>query len=107
MDFLRERYFDEEGIDDLNQILLALAAYNVGPNRMISLRQKAEREGYDPNVWFDNVELIAAREVGREPVNYVTNIYKYYLAYRTSAEQLSRRQDARRRAGIADAPDPG
>jgi membrane-bound lytic murein transglycosylase MltF len=107
MDFLRERYFDQEGVDELNQILLALAAYNVGPNRMISLRQTAEREGYDPDVWFDNVELIAAREVGREPVNYVTNIYKYYLAYRTSAEQLSRRQDARRRAGLAEDPDAG
>lgn len=105
MDFLRNRYFDDEDIDELNQILLALAAYNVGPNRMIGLRQKAEREGYDPNVWFDNVELIAAREVGREPVSYVTNIYKYYLAYRTSAEQLSRRQEARRRVGIAgDSP---
>jgi membrane-bound lytic murein transglycosylase MltF len=107
MDFLRERYFNEPGVSDRDQILLALAAYNVGPNRMISLRQQAEREGYDPNVWFDNVELIAAREVGREPVSYVSNIYKYYLAYRTSAEQLSRRQDARRRAGIASDPESG
>jgi membrane-bound lytic murein transglycosylase MltF len=105
MDFLLERYFNEEGVSDQDQILLALAAYNVGPNRMISLRQKAAREGYDPDVWFDNVELIAAREVGGEPVSYVSNIYKYYLAYRTSAEQLSRRQEARRRAGIAGAPD--
>jgi membrane-bound lytic murein transglycosylase MltF len=99
MDFLRSRYFgDVEGMD---QTLLALAAYNVGPNRMISLRQSAERQGYNPDVWFDNVELIAAREIGREPVSYVSNIYKYYLAYRTSAEQLSRRQEARQRAGIA------
>jgi membrane-bound lytic murein transglycosylase MltF len=101
MDFLRQRYFSEDGVDELNQTLLALAAYNVGPNRMISLRQKAAREGYDPNVWFDNVELIAARDVGREPVSYVANIYKYYLAYRTSAEQLTRRQQARKRVGIA------
>ena len=101
MDFLRQRYFSEDGVDELNQTLLALAAYNVGPNRMISLRQKAAREGYDPNIWFDNVELIAAREVGREPVSYVANIYKYYLAYRTSAEQLTRRQQARKRVGIA------
>ena len=105
MDFLRNRYFDEDEVSEQDQILLALAAYNVGPNRMISLRQKAAREGYDPNVWFDNVELIAAREVGGEPVSYVSNIYKYYLAYRTSAEQLSRRQEARRRAGIAGDPD--
>jgi membrane-bound lytic murein transglycosylase MltF len=107
MDFLRERYFDDEEVDEDNRILLALAAYNVGPNRMISLRQKAEREGYDPNVWFDNVELVAAREVGREPVSYVSNIYKYYLAYRTSADQLSRRQQARKRAGISGGPGSG
>ncbi|NCF18122.1 MAG: transporter substrate-binding domain-containing protein [Haliea sp.] len=107
MDFLRQRYFSEDGVDELNQTLLALAAYNVGPNRMISLRQKAAREGYDPNVWFDNVELIAARDVGREPVSYVANIYKYYLAYRTSAEQLTRRQQARKRVGIAADTPPG
>jgi membrane-bound lytic murein transglycosylase MltF len=35
---------------------------------MTNLRSKAEAEGYDPNVWFDNVELIAANEIGRETV---------------------------------------
>ena len=99
MDFLRNRYFDD--VEGMNQTLLALAAYNVGPNRMIKLRQSAERQGYDPDVWFDNVELVAAREIGSEPVSYVTNIYKYYLAYSTSAEQLKGRQEARQRAGIA------
>jgi membrane-bound lytic murein transglycosylase MltF len=105
LSFLRDRYFNEPGIDDWNQTALALAAYNMGPNRMIKLRQSAARQGYDPNVWFDNVELVAAREVGREPVQYVANIYKYQLAYRTSAEQLSLRQAARERAGIlTDSP---
>jgi membrane-bound lytic murein transglycosylase MltF len=98
--FLRNHYFTEPGIDELNQTLLALAAYNVGPNRMINLRNKAGKQGYDPDVWFDNVELVAAREVGREPVQYVANIYKYYLAYLLSAEQILQRKAARERAGI-------
>jgi membrane-bound lytic murein transglycosylase MltF len=100
LDFLRDYYFDDPHINELNQTLLALAAYNVGPNRMISLREAAKKEGYDPNVWFDNVEIVTARKVGREPVQYVANIYKYYLAYGLSAAQLSQRRAAREKAGI-------
>ena len=37
--------------------------------------------GLDPNVWFENVEQAAARIVGQETVQYVGNIYKYYVAY--------------------------
>ncbi len=32
----------------------------------------------DPDIWFDNVEIVAARQIGRETVQYVSNIYKYY-----------------------------
>ena len=49
---------------------------------------------------FDNVELAAAKDIGREPVQYVANIYKYYLAYRMSSEQVMRRKTAREAAGI-------
>lgn len=100
LDFLRNRYFSDQNIDPRNQTLLALAAYNAGPTRMINLRNKAAKLGYDPNVWFDNVELVAAKEIGRETVQYVANIYKYYLAYRYSIEQQARHQKARLRAGV-------
>lgn len=100
MDFLRRQYFSGQGIDRMNQTLLALGAYNVGPGRMIKLRDLAAKRDYDPNVWFDNVELVAAKEVGREPVQYVANIYKYYLAYRLSAQRALERKAARERAGI-------
>lgn len=100
LNFLREYYFSDPAIDDTNRTLLALAAYNVGPGRMGELRERAERDGYNPNVWFDNVELVAARQVGREPVQYVANIYKYYLAYRFSAGPVQQRRAARVRAGI-------
>jgi membrane-bound lytic murein transglycosylase MltF len=100
LNFLRGRYFSDPEIDKLNQTFLALAAYNAGPRRMINLRNKAKKLGYDPNVWFDNVELVAARDIGPEPVQYVANIYKYYLAYRYSIEQMARREAARKRAGL-------
>lgn len=103
LDFIRKRYFDDSGIDRFNQTLLALAAYNAGPARVRDLREKARAQGLDPNKWFGNVEVIAAREIGRETVQYVANIYKYYITYRMSSEHMSTREKAREKAGI----DPG
>jgi hypothetical protein len=40
------------------------------------------------------VEIAAAKTVSREPVTYVRNIYKYYVAYRRVADQLTLRQEA-------------
>lgn len=102
LSFLRNRYFNDPEIDPANQTLMALAAYNLGPARMIRLRKKAEKAGYDPNIWFDNVELVAATNVGREPVQYVANIYKYYVAYRGALRDVTRRNTAREKAGIGD-----
>ena len=80
--FIADRYFADSTIDRLNRGLFALAAYNAGPGRVRQLRRKATDAGLDPNVWFGNVEVIAAREIGRETVDYVSNIYKYYTVYR-------------------------
>ena len=80
--FVRQRYFDNPELDDFNAALFSFAAYNAGPARVRGLRKKAEESGLDPNKWFNNVELIAAKEIGRETVQYVSNIYKYYVAYR-------------------------
>ncbi|MEM6582699.1 MAG: transporter substrate-binding domain-containing protein [Pseudomonadota bacterium] len=102
LSFLRNRYFDEPDIDLTEQTLLALAAYNIGPSRMINLRNKAESKGYNNDIWFDNVELVAATHVGREPVQYVSNIYKYYVAYRGALRDVTMRRKARAEAGIED-----
>ena len=80
--FLQDRYFTDEELDALNQDLFTLAAYNAGPARIAKLRTEARESGFDPNIWFGNVEVIAAKRVGRETVQYVSNIYKYYIAYR-------------------------
>jgi membrane-bound lytic murein transglycosylase MltF len=85
--FLMNEFFHEPGVDRLNRGLFAVAAYNAGPNRIQQLRKKAQEQGLDPNRWFNNVELVAAKEIGRETVTYVSNIYKYYLAYTMITER--------------------
>ena len=81
MRFMIDRYFKDQPVDQLNKALFAFASYNAGPARIRQLRAEAKRTGLDPNVWFNNVERIAAARIGRETVTYVSNIYKYYVAY--------------------------
>jgi membrane-bound lytic murein transglycosylase MltF len=104
MAFLKERYFSGPELDELNGSLLALASYNAGPGRIRRLRREAGERGYNPNLWFDNVEVIVAEQVGRETVQYVSNIFKYYLTYRWINTADAERAAARRATGIEDAP---
>ena len=90
--FLRDRYFADPEIDDLNATLLSFAAYNGGPNRIARLRRETADLGLDPNVWFRNVENVVARRIGRETLQYVSNIYKYYIAYRLIADTTELRE---------------
>jgi len=80
--FIGDRYYEPLYMDPFNKTIFTLASYNAGPRRIAQMRKKAIDNNLDPNVWFNNVELITAREVGREPVDYVGNIYKYYLSYK-------------------------
>jgi len=79
-------------MDRLNKGLFAFASYNAGPRRIRQLRKVAAQRGLDPDVWFNNVELVAAEKIGRETVIYVSNIYKYYLAYQLIEEERAERQ---------------
>jgi membrane-bound lytic murein transglycosylase MltF len=79
-------------MDQLNKGLFTFAAYNAGPGRVSQLRKLAVQRGLDPNVWFNNVEVMAAEKIGRETVTYVSNIYKYYLAYKMIEEQRAERE---------------
>jgi membrane-bound lytic murein transglycosylase MltF len=78
---LIDRYFSDPEIDPFNRSLFGFAAYNAGPTRINRIRRLAAGRGLDPNVWFGNVELLVAEQVGREPVQYVRNILKYYTVY--------------------------
>jgi membrane-bound lytic murein transglycosylase MltF len=90
-----DRYFPEAQFDPLNRCLFAFASYNTGPNWIAKLRKEAEKRGLDPNVWFQNVELVVAERVGQETVRYVGNIFKYYVAYQLVVERLDERDRAR------------
>lgn len=41
------------------------------------------------------MEVIAAEKIGRETVTYVSNIYKYYIAYSLALEEQEDRKKAR------------
>ncbi len=93
--FMIDTYYAKEAMDPLNKGLFAFAAYNAGPGRVQSLRAEAKKRGLDPNLWFKNVELVAAEKVGQETVTYVANIYKYYVAYKLLTEADAEKRRAR------------
>ncbi|UCH74881.1 MAG: lytic transglycosylase F [Rhodospirillales bacterium] len=95
--FLRDRYFDEPEIAPLDQVLFSLAAYNAGPRAIARARNRAAKMGFDRDRWFGHTEVAAARTISREPVVYVRNIYKYYVAYRTATPLRDAREAARGR----------
>ena len=97
--FLQDRYFSDPNIDTLNKYLFTFAAYNAGPARVSKLRAEAQKEGLNPNVWFQNVEVIAARRIGRETVQYVSNIYKYYISYKLSQRRSSQKATEGKKSG--------
>ena len=63
--FMIDQYLEDEPMDRLNKTLFAFASYNAGPNR-IARYGGGSQQGLDPNVWFNNVDNIAAKRIGRE-----------------------------------------
>lgn len=94
---IEDKYFNDPKIDRLDKTLFVFASYNAGPNRIARLRKEAAQEGLDPNKWFNNVELMVAKDVGQETVTYVDNVYKYYVAYKLALAQAQVRQKSRAR----------
>jgi membrane-bound lytic murein transglycosylase MltF len=94
--FMIDQYYRDEPMDAVNKALFAFAAYNAGPARIAGLRKEAANRGLNPNVWFNNVERIVAEKIGRETVAYVSNIYKYYVAYTLVQGEYAERMQARK-----------
>jgi membrane-bound lytic murein transglycosylase MltF len=95
--FIADQLGKDEGMDKINRALFAFASYNAGPARVAQLRRKAEKRGLDPDKWFGNVELVAARDIGQETVQYVGNIYKYYVSYTLIVKEMEARERNRAR----------
>ena len=93
MSGISDTYLNNPKVNALNKTLFVFASDNAGPNRIAKLRQEATTMGLDPDLWFGNVELVAAKEIGQETVTNVANIYKYY-AYKLSAEERQLREKA-------------
>lgn len=92
LNYIRDNYFADADVREPDRTLFALAGYNMGPNRLARIRERAARMGLDANKWFGNVEFAALRYVGREPVSYVANISSYYLAYQGVHHSHAQRQ---------------
>jgi len=94
MRWMIDQYYGKEPMTRLDKALFAFASYNAGAGRIAQLRKEAAKRGLDPNVWFHNVEYVAAEKIGAETVTYVSNIYKYYIAYNLILEARAEREQA-------------
>jgi membrane-bound lytic murein transglycosylase MltF len=86
MDQLMTKYFPDAKFDEQNRALFAFASYNCGPGNVSKMRKEAVKRGLDPDQWFNNVEVVTAEKIGMETTTYVRNIFKYYVAYRLTAD---------------------
>jgi membrane-bound lytic murein transglycosylase MltF len=92
--YIKTKHLSDQNVDGLNQMLMAFASYNAGPYRIKKARDLAEQMGLDRNVWFNNVEIATSRLAGQEPIRYVSNIFKYYVAYKLIMEQVDKKTEA-------------
>jgi len=102
MRYLIDKFYAREQMDSLNERLFALAAYNCGPGNVRKLRRGAKERGLDPNIWFGNVEILAAHHIGRETVQYVSNIYMYYRSYQALQRYKDLREKKNRSKMVTD-----
>ncbi len=89
----RQRFPDTLTVTD--RLWFTLAAYNAGAGHVHDARRLAKQQGFNPNLWFDNVEkamlLLSQRKYaskarhgyvrGQEPVSYVRAIRDRFNAY--------------------------
>ena len=94
--WIADRFVNQPGLDPLERDLLVTASYNAGPTRIQKLRKKAEQMNLDPDRWFGNVEVVVAKDIGRETVQYVSNVYKYYVTYGLVVDRMVARGEMKR-----------
>jgi soluble lytic murein transglycosylase-like protein len=88
---LKKKYFDHPAIAREDRLFLTLAAYNAGPDRIMKMRRITRENGGNPDKWFFNVEKTAAQMIGKEVVEYVADVYKYFIAYQLQADLIKNR----------------
>lgn len=78
---IRRKFFSSPRLNERERMAFVLAAYNMGPQRVQSMRAEARRRGLNPDQWFFQVERVAMATMGMGVVSYVNAVNKYYLAY--------------------------
>jgi len=96
MDKLMTQYFPDAKFSDRDRTLFAFASYNAGPGNVSKMRKEAVKRGLDPDVWFNNVEVVTAERIGIETTTYVRNIFKYYVAYKLAADAREENEKLKR-----------
>lgn len=86
--FLRRTYVAQPEMSEHDRMMILLASYNAGPERIKKLRRTAR----DPNVWAENVEWAVWKSIGFETVRYVGQVQKYYVVFRDMIEGLKLRR---------------
>jgi membrane-bound lytic murein transglycosylase F len=89
--YLKRLYRRFVEAQDIDRILIALAAYNVGPRHILNAQKIARERGLDPNRWSSleqSLPLLCYEKYirqskqgycrGTEPVRYVNRIRTYY-----------------------------
>lgn len=77
-----EQEFAEAIPDSVERANFVLASYNAGMGHVMECRELAEKNGYDPNVWEDNVEPFCPRQT----IIFVKDITKRYSHYKALIE---------------------
>lgn len=90
MDVMLKQYFSDADFTTQNRTLFAIASYNAGPNAIAGLRKFAKNQGFNPDAWLGNVEIVAAEKLGVNVMTYVRNVFKYFVIYSYAMNDLSR-----------------
>jgi membrane-bound lytic murein transglycosylase MltF len=90
--FLADHYFSSSRLSEPDRNLMAVAAYQAGPEQVMAARKRAALAGYNPDIWFHHVETALPPEDGRDTAQYVRNIYNYSKAYEYFLDQTDNRE---------------
>ncbi|BAP45564.1 transglycosylase SLT domain-containing protein [Pseudomonas sp. LJDD11] len=96
MALIQRKFFASPQINERERMAFVLAAYNLGPERVQSMRQEARKRGLNPNQWFFQTERIAMEQKGAGVVTFVNSVNKYYLAFDRQRDALERGPGARK-----------
>lgn len=84
LEYLIKKY-DKEGLDSINVVKFALAAYHAGEKSVDRRRQIADSLGYDAKDW-ESVKLSTRRKTG-PTTQYINNIFNTFEAYMTLVDK--------------------